>query len=212
VNARPGLKMSELADASGVSAGTIKHYLREGLLGGGDGIVRTSRNMAWYPPEYVDRIRLIKRLQEERFLPLRLIKELLADRPPRTPREAVDLPDNVLDRLAELGVLTPDEEGYDPDDVAVIAAIARFRAGGYDEALGFTVYDTLRYRDALRPLVEKEVEVLVERLGDIDPERAAEIVRAGRDPLRDLLGAMHSKMLLEELRRVTSAGGGEPRR
>ncbi len=201
---RPGLKMSELAEASGVSAGTIKHYLREGLLGDDEGIVRTSRNMAWYPPEYVDRIRLIKRLQEERFLPLRLIKEALAERPPRTPRAEVDLPDNVLDRLAELGVLTPDEEGYDPDDVAVISAIARFREGGYDEALGFTVYDTLRYREALAPLVEQEVAVLVERLGEIEPERAVEIVRAGREPLRELIGAMHSKMLLEELLRVTA--------
>ena len=201
---RPGLKMSELADASGVSAGTIKHYLREGLLGDEEGIVRTSRNMAWYPPEYVDRIRLIKRLQEERFLPLRLIKDALSERP-RTPRSEVDLPANVLDRLAELGVLTPDDEGYDPDDVAVIAAIVRFRAGGYDEALGFTVYDTLRYRDALRPLVGKETEVLLERLGDVDPARAVEIVRAGREPLRELIGAMHSKMLLEELRRVTTA-------
>ena len=200
---RPGLKMSELADASGVSAGTIKHYLREGLLGDEDGIVRTSRNMAWYPPEYVDRIRMIKRLQEERFLPLRLIKEVLAEGPPRTPRSAVALPEGVLDRLAEIGVLTPDADGYDPDDVAVIRAIIRFREGGYDEALGFTVYDTLRYREALGPLVEKEVEVLVERLGEIEPERAVAIVRAGREPLRELIGAMHSKMLLEALRRVT---------
>ena len=113
----------------------------------------------------------------------------------------------MLDRLAELGVLTPDADGYDPDDVAVIDAIARFRAGGYDEALGFTVYDTLRYRDALAPLVEREVEVLVERLGDVDPERAAAIVRAGREPLRELIGAMHSKMLLEALRRRTSTRG-----
>jgi DNA-binding transcriptional MerR regulator len=210
MSARPGLKMSELAEASGVSAGTIKHYLREGLLGAQDEIVRTSRNMAWYPEEYVDRIRLIKRLQEERFLPLRLIKDALAERPPRTPRAAVDLPANVLDRLAELGVLTPDSDGYDPDDVAVIDAIVRFRAGGYDEALGFTVYDTLRYRDALRPLVEKEVDVLIERLGDVEPERAVSIVLAGREPLRELIGAMHSKMLLEELRRVTSAPGDAP--
>jgi DNA-binding transcriptional MerR regulator len=210
MSARPGLKMSELAEASGVSAGTIKHYLREGLLGAADEIVRTSRNMAWYPEDYVDRIRLIKRLQEERFLPLRLIKDALAERPPRTPRAAVDLPVNVLDRLAELGVLTPDDDGYDPDDVAVIDAIVRFRAGGYDEALGFTVYDTLRYRDALRPLVEKEVDVLVERLGEVEPERAVSIVLAGREPLRELNGAMHSKMLLEELRRVTSAPGDAP--
>ena len=30
---RPLLKMSELAERSGVSAGTIRYYLREGLLG-----------------------------------------------------------------------------------------------------------------------------------------------------------------------------------
>ena len=78
VNEAGLLKMSELAERSGVSAGTIKHYLREGLLGEGDEIVRTSRNMAYYPPEYVERIRLIKRLQEDRFMPLRVIKD--ADR------------------------------------------------------------------------------------------------------------------------------------
>jgi DNA-binding transcriptional MerR regulator len=55
--------MSQLAEASGVSAGTIKHYLREGLL---PEPVRTSRNMAYYPPDFVERIRLIKQLQEDR--------------------------------------------------------------------------------------------------------------------------------------------------
>nr|MBA3359144.1 MerR family transcriptional regulator [Thermoleophilaceae bacterium] len=68
------LRMRELAQQSGVSAGTIKHYLREGLL---PDPVRTSRNMAWYPPEFVERIRLIKQLQEERFMPLRAIKTVL---------------------------------------------------------------------------------------------------------------------------------------
>jgi DNA-binding transcriptional MerR regulator len=205
VSGKPGLKMSELADASGVSAGTIKHYLREGLL---PEPVRTSRNMAYYPPEFVDRIRTIKRLQEERFMPLRLIREVLEqpDRP-RTPRRDVldRLPANVLDRLEEIGVLTPTRKGYDADDVQIIEAIARFRAGGYDEALGFTVYDTLRYRDALAPLVEEEVRVLLERLtGEVEPEKAVEIIRAGREPLRELIGAMHSKMLLRALERATT--------
>ena len=49
---RPLLKISELAERSGVSAGTIRHYLREGLLGARRGSCRTSRNMAYYPPEY----------------------------------------------------------------------------------------------------------------------------------------------------------------
>jgi DNA-binding transcriptional MerR regulator len=200
---RPGLKRSELAGASGVSTGTIKHYLREGLL---PEPVRTSRNMAYYPPDFVERIRLIKRLQEERFMPLKLIKGVLEDAErPRIPRAEVqqrfELPANVLDRLEEIGVVSPDTGGYDADDVAVIEAIVRFRAGGFEEALGFTVYDTLRYREALEPLVREEVRVLMERLSGEDPERAVEIIRAGREPLRDLIGAMHSKMLHDELRR-----------
>jgi DNA-binding transcriptional MerR regulator len=219
--------MSELAERSGVSAGTIKHYLREGLLGHGDEIVRTSRNMAWYPPEFVERIQLIKRLQEERFMPLRAIKGVISADPDRAARlveledriieralrdrderrvsaaevaRRYDVPRNVLDRLAELGVLTPTARGYDADDVAIVAAISRFRAGGYDEALGFTVFDTLRYREALEPLVKEEVRTLLDRLaGEVEPERAAEIVASGAEPLRELIGAMHSKLLLAEL-------------
>jgi DNA-binding transcriptional MerR regulator len=224
------LKMSELAERSGVSPGTIRYYLREGLLGDGADVVRTSRNMAYYPPDYVQRIELIKRLQEERFMPLRVIERALREEPERVralieledrilesalasseddsrvSRKAVQerygVPRNVLARLADIGVLTPDQRGYDRDDVKIIEAIASFRAGGYDEALGFTVYDTLRYRDALAPLVREEVRALLDRLaGEVEVERAMEIVTAGVEPLRELLGAMHSKLLLAELRR-----------
>jgi DNA-binding transcriptional MerR regulator len=193
------LRMSELAERSGVSAGTIKHYLREGLL---PEPLRTSRNMAYYPPDFVERIRLIKRLQEERFMPLKRIREVLSDRRPRTPRADIDLPANVLDRLAEVGAVSSGEDGYDPDDVAVLDAIARFRAGGFDESLGFTVYDTVRYLDALRPLVQEEVAVLMERVGAHD--RAPEIISAGAEPLRELIGALHSKLLRAELERATA--------
>jgi DNA-binding transcriptional MerR regulator len=223
------LKMSELADRSGVSAGTIKHYLREGLLGGEDEVVRTSRNMAYYPEAFVDRVRLIKRLQETRYMPLKRIREALerddAERlaaladledsileraagvgqegPYLTRAQLLErhpLPANVLDRLEAIGVLTPDREGYAADDVAIVEAMVAFRAGGFEESLGFTVYDTLRYRDALAPLVEEEVRVLLERLaGEVEVERAVGIIAAGRAPLRDLVGAMHAKLLRAEL-------------
>ncbi|MBV9003322.1 MAG: MerR family transcriptional regulator [Solirubrobacterales bacterium] len=223
------LRMSELAVRSGVSAGTIKHYLREGLLGTDDEVVRTSRNMAYYPVEFVDRVRLIKRLQEERFMPLRVIRDLIGSDPERAARlieledrileqaiearetrrvsrtkvrETYAMPQNVLERLEDIGVLTPTARGYDADDVAIIEAISRFRAGGYEEAIGFTVYDTLRYRHALEPLVDEEVRVLLDRLaGGVAVERAVEIISSGAEPLRDLIGAMHSKLLLAELRR-----------
>ena len=229
VHADGMLKMKELAERSGVSTGTIKHYLREGLLGDQDDVLRTSRNMAYYPPDFVDRVRLIKRLQEDRFMPLRVIKGVLDEDPERAHklieledkileraierdagerisaaeiRRRYDLPRNVLDRLAELGVLSPNSRGYDADDVKIIEAVSRFRAGGYDEQLGFTVFDTLRYRDALEPLVAEEVRILLDRLaGEVDVDRALEIIAAGAEPLRDLIGAMHSKLLLAELSR-----------
>jgi DNA-binding transcriptional MerR regulator len=224
------LKMSELSERTGVSAGTIRYYLREGLLGEGGDIVRTSRNMAYYPADYVERITLIKRLQSQRYMPLRVIKDALEEHPERVSAlieledrilervlqseesarrmpvseaaERYELPRNVLDRLAHIGVLTPGRGGYEADDVKIIEAIASFRAGGYEEALGFTVYETLRYREALEPVVVEEVSLLLERLaGEVDVERAMQIVEAGVEPLRVLIGAMHSKLLLAELRR-----------
>jgi len=88
------LRMGQLAEASGVPAATIKHYLREGLL---PEPVKTSRNMAYYPPEFVDRIRLIKQLQEERFMPLRVIRSMLDEDPDRA-RTLVELEDRILER------------------------------------------------------------------------------------------------------------------
>jgi len=86
---KPGpelIKMSELARRSGVPAPTIKHYIREGLLAGPE--VRTSRNMAYYDARMAKRIRVIKDLQAERFLPLRVIGELLE--PPPSDRIRAD--------------------------------------------------------------------------------------------------------------------------
>ena len=231
MDANGRLKMSELAEQSGVSAGTIKHYLREGLL---PEPVKTSRNMAYYPPEFVERIRLIKQLQEERFMPLKLIRSMLDDDPGRaralveledrileralaseTSRVSAaelsrryDVPTHVLKRLAELEILTPNSRGYGPRDVEIVEAISRFRAGGYDERVGFTVYDTVRYKRALEALVKEEVQVLMDRLaGEMEPDRAVELIDGGAEPLRDLIAALHSKLLVVELKRQRAARG-----
>lgn len=222
----PTLKISELAEAAGVPVATVRHYLREGLLPEGR---KTSRNMAYYPPELVDRIRLIKLLQEERFMPLKVIRELLereqgdpervrarleaADRgleavlarererrPASEVGERFDVPDDVLVRLAEIGVLSSPEDGYSPSDVRIVEAISRFRAGGYDERIGFTVHDAARFLEPLGALVRAEVELLSEKVvGRFEPDRAAELVEAGIDPLADLIAAMNHRLLAARL-------------
>ena len=223
------LRMKELAEASGVPSATIKHYLREGLL---PEPVKTSRNMAYYPPEFVDRIKLIKQLQEERYMPLRAIKAVLDEDPERARalidledrildralagertrtsaaevRERYGMPKEVLDRLEELEALSPNSRGYSPSDIKIIEAISRFRAGGYGEEIGFTVYDTLRYKSALEDLVRQEVEVLMERLaGEMEPDRVVEMIEAGAEPLQDLIAALHTKLLVAELERQRAA-------
>ena len=73
--------------------------------------------------------------------------------------------------MVEIGLLTPNSRGFSPRDVQVVEAICRFRAGGYDEQIGFTVYDTLRYKRAMEALVAEEVEVVLERLaGELEPD------------------------------------------
>ena len=202
------LKIGQLAERSGVPSATIRHYVREGLL---PEPVKTSRNMAYYPPEFVERIRLIKQLQEERFMPLKVIREILAGEKERVSaaevRRRFGVPKAVLDRLAELDVLSPEKGGYSPSDVRIVEAISRFRAGGYDERVGFTVYDTLRYKRALEAIAAEEVKVLTDRLGDVDPDQAVEMIEAGVEPLNDLISALHTKQLVTELERVRGRRG-----
>jgi DNA-binding transcriptional MerR regulator len=71
---RSGVRMADLSRATGVPVPTIKYYLREGLIPGGE---RTSRNQARYDDGHVRRIRLVRALAEYGGLPIATIKELL---------------------------------------------------------------------------------------------------------------------------------------
>lgn len=166
-------------------------------------------------------------------MPLRVIKSMLDDEPERARalieledrilehalkgeeqtrvsaaeiRRRFALPQEVLDRLAELGVLTPSSRGYSASDVRILEAISRFRAGGYSEQIGFTVYDTVRYKRALEELVKEEVRVLTERLaGEKSPDEVVALIEAGAEPRRDLIAALHTKLLVAELTRARDA-------
>ena len=224
------LKMSELAERSGVSAGTIKHYLREGLLGEGDEIVRTSRNMAYYPPDYVDRIQLIKRLQEDRFMPLRVIRGMMESEPERA-RALIELEDRIIERAVEQregermsaaearrryeiprNVLDRLGRARRPD-----AHLARLRRRRREDHRGRSRASapaattsssaspsSTRCATAMRSSrwsPRRSASCSIASPARSSVERALEIIAAGAEPLRDLIGAMHSKLLLAELSR-----------
>lgn len=229
------LKISELADEAQVPVATVRHYLREGLLPEGE---KTSRNMAYYPAEAVDRIRVIKRLQEERYMPLRVIGELLdredcdiskleemldgdddplsralADERIRTPRADVarrcQVPMEVLEKFEEVGVLGTDENGYSPSDVDIVEAIQRFRAGGINEDIGFTVHEAAELLEPLQELARREVDLLDNKLFEsVEADRAGDMVHDAVEPLRELIGALHTKTVAAELERRRAEDSG----
>jgi len=85
MNKKELMRISELARITGVSTQTIHYYLREGLL---LPPTKTAPNMAYYGSEHVEDIKLIKQLQEKRYLPLSVIKLVL-----QAKREGKDVSD-----------------------------------------------------------------------------------------------------------------------
>lgn len=69
-------RMRDLCELTGLGRQAIHFYIQRGLLPPGH---KTGRNMAYYGEAHLERITLIKKLQHERFLPLRAIKAILDD-------------------------------------------------------------------------------------------------------------------------------------
>ena len=69
------MKMKELEERTGVGREAIRFYIREGLLPEPE---RPKKNVARYSEAHIIRLKAIRRLQEERYLPLSVIKALLA--------------------------------------------------------------------------------------------------------------------------------------
>jgi len=95
---RWSFRMKDLCEASGLPRQAIHFYIQQGLLPPGR---KTGRNMAWYTDEHIERLRLIKKLQHEQFLPLKAIKALFdGEDGVFSPRQHAFLA-GVKDRLAE---------------------------------------------------------------------------------------------------------------
>lgn len=116
----PLLKIGEVARRAGVPVATVKHYVREGLL---PVARKTHRNMAYYAPEAVDRIRIVKELQGKRFLPLRVIKAIFRGAAAREER-AFETLRSTLSEAAELA-LAGTGEPLERGRAAAVARVSR---------------------------------------------------------------------------------------
>lgn len=176
------VKMSKLARMSGVPAATIKHYVKEGLLPEPQ---RTSRNMAYYRVSLVPRIRAIKELQSTRYLPLKVIKEVLDEAASsgitlgqaveavlrrqagdefRTRAELLEagVPQSQLDFFESVGLVEAvereGEEGFTGDDLSLLRVLGSARRAGITpQMLPHTILQP--YMKAVRDLAALELEL-----------------------------------------------------
>ncbi len=193
--------MKDLVAATGLPKSTIQHYLAAGLL---PRPKKTSPNVAYYDPQCVDRLRLIKSLQSRHRLPLEKIRQMLHRQgqgeevaPLIELSEAVfgPSPESYLDEtgLAEASGLTrrqikalrkaqlllPLEPGrYDGEDLAMASLYAR----GLSE--GLTIEDMSFYPRLGKLVVDAEM-ALRRRLThhlpyDMDAAATLEMVKAAR--------------------------------
>jgi DNA-binding transcriptional MerR regulator len=172
---RPGLAMRELSRATGLPRSTLLHYLAEGLL---PAPARSSRNMAWYDPSCVERVKLVRQLQQHHRLALHEIRALLAREDPAALATRLALNEAVfgageraalgagafaaetglspaaLRALLRLGLLAPLEpEHFDDADVAAGRSLARALG------LGLSPADLSFYVRAAEAVVEAQMAI-----------------------------------------------------
>lgn len=69
--------MREVMERTGLSRQAIHFYVEQGLV---DPPHKTGKTMGYYTEAHVERILLVKKLQQEHFLPLKAIRAMLDDR------------------------------------------------------------------------------------------------------------------------------------
>ncbi|MFH2128218.1 MAG: MerR family transcriptional regulator [Pseudomonadota bacterium] len=169
-----GLRMKELCEATGLPKSTLLYYVDQGLLPQPE---KTSPNMAFYPPECVERAALIRQLQSDQRLPLAKIKSVLEahdrgeDITPLLMVNQVIFGDReeplmTLEEFCANSGLSPEQvselekaqllmplydQGYDAQDLAMAQVLAR------GAALGLTPEDASFYTRLAKQLVDAEM-------------------------------------------------------
>ena len=99
-------RMKDLCDRTGLPRQAIHFYIQQGLLPEGE---KTGRNMAYYGEAHLERLKLIRQLQHERFLPLRAIRAVLDEKEDEFSTQQRRLLLDVKHRLGPLGAQATSE-------------------------------------------------------------------------------------------------------
>jgi DNA-binding transcriptional MerR regulator len=214
------LKMRDLSRLTGLDRQTIHFYIKEGVLPEGE---KTGRNTALYREEHLQRLNLIKRLQREQFLPLRVIAQVLENGGGTTKEETAllhgvrarlpldlrvsdskqirvkdaakkaSVSERDVIELNRAGLLTLSEGALPDDQLFHIEFYGALVRAGLTRELGFSPKDLVIVADALDTLFAEEKRLLLERLKHLDPSAVAGVVERTLPIVSQYLARYHSE-------------------
>jgi DNA-binding transcriptional MerR regulator len=216
------MRMRELEKASGISRETIRFYIREGLLPEPQ---RSHRNSATYTEEHLARLLSIRRLKDERFLPLSVIRTLFSGgtewiEPEMLPGiehllhmrldaegERLDAqafcaqlggdPDHLADTIAA-GVVKPAADGtISPRDQRILRLVIDGAKLGFNRERGYFGEEYGRLADVMHSLAELEVKGFFARVAPhVGELEAADMAERGIGILNQMMGELFTREVL----------------
>lgn len=220
------MRMRELELASGVSRETIRFYIREGLL---PAPARTHRNSATYSDEHLARLLTIRRLKDERFLPLSVIRALFAGQsqawlePDMLPeidhllRDRLDAGGERIDAqafveanggdgaglpdIAAAGLIQPAGDGsISQRDSRILRLLLDAERLGFTRERGYGGAGYGRLADVMHGLAEMEVKDFFARVAPhVGESEAADMAERGIGILNQLMAELFTREVLSLL-------------
>lgn len=227
------LRMKELVAQTGASREAIRFYINEGLL---PQPRRTSRNMAWYSQEHVSRVRYIRALQEEHFLPLKAIRALLNGQGAEQfspqqlrqfevlrQREAAghkgEARKHFGDVARELGLtqeeqkaarelgFVNDDGSLGPADEELVRIWASMRHEGLTPERGFGPADMAAIQRAVDVLLGSEINMFSARLQDMNDDELGHVIDRIIPNVNRAFALLHERRLRQFLQQITRQQG-----
>ncbi len=217
------MRMRDLERESGVSRETIRYYIREGLLPEPS---RSHRNSATYSREHLARLLTIRRLKDERFLPLSVIRSLFSgDLPDWLATDTLPHIDSLLaarldsegewvdagafcdslggDRthLADTiaaGVIRPAPDGrISPRDQRILKLLIDGLRIGFTRERGYAGADLGRLAELMRGLAEVEIAEFFARVAPhVGEAEAADMAEHGIGIINQLMAELFTREVL----------------
>jgi DNA-binding transcriptional MerR regulator len=215
-------RIKDVADRSGFSRETIRFYTNQGLL---PPPVKTSHNMGWYTDRHLETLAMIRKLQNERFLPLKAIKSLMLGvsedfefseqqldvlgelrRLLATEHRDLVVNENAGELAKEMGLTRREQKelrdlGFARSgaatfsDVEVTRLWLQMKEAGLSEARGFSPKDLAYLIDLVDSAVTRELDVFQRRIDRMSASEVRKLLDVVVPSINSIFAILHERRL-----------------